>query len=95
MKMVRRNILALAAGAGALGMAIAGSAFAADAQTDIMALQTAASIENLAVAVYTTAAGLPFIKSGNATVLAFITKTGIDACFEEKPFALKLLRGQN
>ncbi|MBD0673545.1 ferritin-like domain-containing protein [Streptomyces sp. CBMA156] len=42
---------------------------------DIMALQTAASIENLAVAVYQTAAGLPFIKDGNKTVAAFITKT--------------------
>jgi hypothetical protein len=42
---------------------------------DIMALQTAASIENLAVSVYTTAAGLGFIKSGNATVAAFIAKT--------------------
>ncbi|MFE0465311.1 ferritin-like domain-containing protein [Kitasatospora sp. NPDC058965] len=42
---------------------------------DIMALQTAASIENLAVSVYQTAAGLPFIKDGNKTVTAFITKT--------------------
>jgi rubrerythrin len=42
---------------------------------DVMALQTAASIENLAVSVYTTAAGLDFIKSGNATVAAFIAKT--------------------
>ncbi|MFJ7280309.1 ferritin-like domain-containing protein, partial [Kitasatospora sp. NPDC098663] len=31
---------------------------------DIMALQTAASIENLAISVYQTAAGLPFIKDG-------------------------------
>jgi rubrerythrin len=42
---------------------------------DIMALQTAASLENLAVSVYTTAAGLSFIKDGNKTVAAFITKT--------------------
>ncbi len=42
---------------------------------DIMALQTAASIENLAVSVYRTAAGLPFIKDGNKTVAAFIAKT--------------------
>ncbi|MFJ6623365.1 ferritin-like domain-containing protein [Kitasatospora sp. NPDC091335] len=42
---------------------------------DIMALQTAASIENLAVAVYRTAVGLPFIKDGNKTVAAFIAKT--------------------
>lgn len=43
--------------------------------TDVQALQTAASIENLAVSVYQTAAGLSFIKSGNATVSAFIAKT--------------------
>jgi hypothetical protein len=43
--------------------------------TDVMALQTAASIENLAVSVYTTASGLSFVKSGNATVAAFIAKT--------------------
>ncbi|MFB8240459.1 ferritin-like domain-containing protein [Kitasatospora purpeofusca] len=42
---------------------------------DIMALQTAASIENLAVGVYRTAAGLPFIKDGNRTVAAFVAKT--------------------
>jgi Ferritin-like domain len=63
----------MAGGALLLG---AGRAAAATATSgDIMALQTAASIENLAVAVYTAAAGLPFIKSGNATVAAFITKT--------------------
>jgi rubrerythrin len=53
----------------------AGSAMAAGSDTDVQALQTAASIENLAVNVYQTAAGLPFIKSGNATVAAFIAKT--------------------
>ncbi|WP_035796745.1 ferritin-like domain-containing protein [Kitasatospora mediocidica] len=42
---------------------------------DIMALQTAASLENLAVSVYQTAAGLPFIQDGNKTVVAFISKT--------------------
>ncbi|MFJ8431180.1 ferritin-like domain-containing protein [Kitasatospora sp. NPDC094019] len=72
--------------AGAAGMAalIGGTrAFAdspspsasASAADDIMALQTAASLENLAVAVYQTAAGLPFIKDGNKTVAAFIAKT--------------------
>jgi rubrerythrin len=58
------------------GAALLGSARAAAASgDDIMALQTAASLENLAVSVYTTAAGLPFIKDGNKTVAAFITKT--------------------
>jgi rubrerythrin len=45
------------------------------ASTDVQALQTAASIENLAVSVYQTAAGLSFIKTGNAVVSAFIAKT--------------------
>lgn len=48
---------------------------AAASTNDVMALQTAASIENLAVAVYRTAAGLPFIKNGNQMVSAFIAKT--------------------
>ncbi|MBC3839968.1 ferritin-like domain-containing protein [Streptacidiphilus sp. 4-A2] len=64
-------VAALAGGAVLLG----GMPRAAAASTDIQALQTAASIENLAVSVYTTAAGLPFIKDGNKTVAAFITKT--------------------
>jgi rubrerythrin len=62
----------LAGGALLLG---AGRAAAATDSNDIMALQTAASIENLAVSVYTTASGLSFISGGNATVAAFITKT--------------------
>ncbi|MER8104873.1 ferritin-like domain-containing protein [Kitasatospora sp. NPDC094016] len=70
--------------AGAAGMAalLGGSRAFADSPSpsgsmadDIMALQTAASIENLAVSVYQTAAGLPFIKDGNKTVAAFIAKT--------------------
>ena len=64
-------------GVGALlfGAGRANAASSSPDSDDIMALQTAASIENLAVSVYTTAAGLSFIKSGNATVAAFITKT--------------------
>ncbi|MEV6424849.1 ferritin-like domain-containing protein [Streptomyces sp. NPDC051662] len=42
---------------------------------DIMALRTAASLENLAVSVYRTAAELPFIKDGNATIQEFIATT--------------------
>ncbi|WTX01027.1 ferritin-like domain-containing protein (plasmid) [Streptomycetaceae bacterium NBC_01309] len=61
-----------AAGAVLLG---AGRAAAASAAEDVMVLQTAASLENLAVSVYTTAAGLPFIQTGNAVVKAFIEKT--------------------
>ncbi len=40
-----------------------------------MALQTAAALENLAVSVYRTAAGLPFTRNGNAAVAAFLTRT--------------------
>ncbi|MEV4973258.1 ferritin-like domain-containing protein [Streptomyces scopuliridis] len=42
---------------------------------DIMALQTAASLENLAVSFYRTAAALPFIQDGNATLQEFIATT--------------------
>ena len=66
----------LGAGALAGGAVLLGATRAAAANVnDVMALQTAASIENLAVSVYTTAAGLPFIKGGNKTVAAFIAKT--------------------
>ncbi|MGA4543458.1 ferritin-like domain-containing protein [Uniformispora flossi] len=63
-------------GGAAAGAVLLGNSRAAAATADdVMALQTAASIENLAVNVYTTAAGLPFIKGGNAVVVAFIDKT--------------------
>lgn len=45
------------------------------AHEDVRALQTAASLENLAVDVYRQAAGLPFIRNGNKTVAAFIATT--------------------
>ncbi|MFD9063947.1 ferritin-like domain-containing protein [Kitasatospora purpeofusca] len=72
---------ALAAAVGTVALLGGRRAFAdspspsASMADDIMALQTAASIENLAVSVYRTAAGLPFIKDGNKTVAAFIAKT--------------------
>ncbi|MER5863553.1 ferritin-like domain-containing protein [Kitasatospora sp. NPDC002040] len=67
---------AVAGLAGAFALFGAGRAFAATATADdIMALQTAASLENLAISVYQTAATLPFIKDGNKTVAAFIAKT--------------------
>ncbi|MFJ8043271.1 ferritin-like domain-containing protein [Kitasatospora sp. NPDC096147] len=66
----------LAGAAGAVALFGSSRAFAATATADdIMALQTAASLENLAVSVYQTAATLPFIKDGNKTVAAFIAKT--------------------
>ncbi|MFF0413198.1 ferritin-like domain-containing protein [Kitasatospora sp. NPDC004745] len=64
-----------AAGLASVARAVAASPSATASADDIMALQTAASIENLAVSVYQTAAGLPFIKDGNKTVAAFIAKT--------------------
>ncbi|MCX4549746.1 ferritin-like domain-containing protein [Streptomyces sp. NBC_01387] len=68
----RRGTLLGAVGAASL---LGAGRAAAASSTDIMALQTAASLENLAVSVYHTAAGLPFIRTGNKAVLAFITKT--------------------
>jgi rubrerythrin len=73
-----RRLLPAGIAAGLVGAGLvvgAGQAMAATPSTDVQALQTAASIENLAVNVYQTAAGLPFIKTGNATVAAFIAKT--------------------
>jgi hypothetical protein len=66
-------------GAGALGLAalaLAAPALAASS-TDVMALQTAASLENLAIFTYKTALGLPFIggSTANGVVKAFATKT--------------------
>ncbi|MFJ9516966.1 ferritin-like domain-containing protein [Kitasatospora sp. NPDC101801] len=67
---------AVAGLAGAFALLGGTRAFAATATADdIMALQTAASLENLAISVYQTAATLPFIKDGNKTVAAFIAKT--------------------
>lgn len=70
--------LALAAGAAIAGTAALGafaqSAAAAD-NVDVMAMQTAASLENLAVATYGTALTLPYIKNGNAVVKAFAMTT--------------------
>lgn len=68
--------------AGLLGW-LASPAAAASRQSgggmDVQAAQTAASLENLAVAVYGTAAGLPFMKSipdpAGSTVVAFVTMT--------------------
>ena len=71
----RPGMVAGLAGAGALLLGAGRAAAATVSSDDVMALQTAASIENLAVSVYTTASGLSFIKSGNATVAAFIAKT--------------------
>ena len=74
----RPGLGAAALGAGALG--VAGLAFAraaSAADTDTQALQTAASLENLAVFTYKTALTLPYIggSSANGVVKAFAKMT--------------------
>jgi len=66
-----------AAGLGTAMVALLASPAFAGKTADVQMLQTAASIENLAVATYTTALGLDFIGGGsaNAVVKAFVTKT--------------------
>jgi hypothetical protein len=47
----------------------------ADSSLDVMMLQTASSLEKLAVATYGTALTLPFIANGNPVIKAFATTT--------------------
>lgn len=60
--------------AGALAAILARPAAAAE-PVDVQILQTASSLERLAVATYGAALTLPFIKDGNATVKAFAETT--------------------
>ena len=73
------SLAALGAGAATFGVALnsllAGPAAAQDSDVDVMVLQTASSLENLAVATYGAALTLDFIKNGNATVKAFAQMT--------------------
>lgn len=70
------GVLAAAGLGTAMAALIASPAFAGKT-ADVQMLQTAASIENLAVATYATALGLDFIGGGsaNGVVKAFVTKT--------------------
>jgi rubrerythrin len=70
------KILAAAGAGAALSAVLAGQAFASS-PTDVQILQTAASIEALAVATYTTALTLPFIggAEANGVVKAFAQMT--------------------
>lgn len=62
--------------ASALAGIVASPAGAQGAEdVDVMVLQTAASLENLAVATYGAALDLAFVKDGNATVKAFAETT--------------------
>lgn len=75
----RRGLFGALVGAAGLGAAVLGTATAAyaDNTTDVQALQTAASIENLAVATYKTALTLPYIggSSANPVVTKFCQTT--------------------
>jgi len=74
-----RGIGAGALVAGAAGAAVLAGALPANAASnmDVAILQTAASIENLAIATYGLALTLPFIggSSANGVIKAFVTKT--------------------
>ncbi len=73
-----KSRLGLAAGAGVIGVAISGilsRPVAADTALDVQILQTASSLEILAVATYGAALTLDFIKNGNKVVSAFATMT--------------------
>lgn len=77
-RLLTRNL----AGAGLVGAGVAAllaSPAFAQGSMDVQAAQTAASLENLAVAVYMQAAGLPFMQNipdpAGATVVAFVNKT--------------------
>ncbi len=66
------------ASAGALGVAmtaLVGKAAAADSSIDIQMLQTASSLEILAVATYSAALTLPFISGGNPVIVKFAQTT--------------------
>ncbi len=67
----------LAGGAALVGVlaTLVGRPASADQALDIQILQTASSLERLAVNTYEAALGLPFIASGNATVKAFAETT--------------------
>jgi hypothetical protein len=75
--LVRR--LALAAGGvfgvGVVSSMFAGQASAADGDIDVMQLQTAVSLELLAVATYGAALTLPFIADGNPVIVKFAQTT--------------------
>lgn len=76
--LLRKLGLRRAAGAGAMGAALAtivGSPASALESMDVQMLQTASSLEELAVATYKAALTLPFIATGNAVVKAFAETT--------------------
>jgi hypothetical protein len=65
----------LAGGVGAALVALLAQPAAADKALDVQILQTASSLEILAVSTYGAALTLPFIKNGNAVVVKFAQTT--------------------
>lgn len=76
-KLIHRVALAVGGvfGIGAVSSAFAGTASAADGDIDVMQLQTAVSLELLAVATYEAALTLPFIADGNPVIIKFAETT--------------------
>ena len=76
-RMIRRVAMAVGGvfGMGAISSAFARTAAAADGDIDVMQLQTAVSLELLAVATYEAALTLPFIKDGNPVIVTFAQTT--------------------
>lgn len=77
---LRRSLFTAGALGGGVGASLLGRAFltvSADSTTDVQMLQTAAAIENLAIAVYKKAATLPAQVSGaaNPVILKFVQTT--------------------
>lgn len=72
--------------------ALALNGFAEEQRESSARRTNAGSAAHLAVSVYTTAAGLPFIKSGNATVAAFIAKTTAQHTAHAEAFNAALTR---
>ena len=75
--MIRRLAMSVGGvlGIGAITTAFARTASAADGDIDVMQLQTAVSLELLAVATYGAALTLPFIKDGNPVIVKFAETT--------------------
>lgn len=75
--MVRRLALATGGvlGVGAVHSMFAGSVSAEDGDIDVMQLQTAVSLELLAVATYAAALTLPYIADGNPVIIKFAETT--------------------
>ena len=76
----------LAGGFGAALSTIVARPAAADANLDLQMLQTASSLERLAMDTYTAALGLDFIKNGNKVVIAFAETTRMQHEEHKKAF---------